>query len=235
MLENLNDLQADVVLIKNIDNVTVEDHIGEVARYKRILGGYLIDIQNRIFEYLDRIQAGNCNRPALNEITHFVCHTLGHTLSEGASQDCLMDCLNRPVRVCGMVRNTGEPGGGPFWVRQKDGSLAPQIIESAQVDMTSDNQQDIWSRSTHFNPVDLACGVRDHTGRPFDLLHYRDPETGFISMKSQADHTVKAMELPGLWNGSMARWNTIFVEVPLITFNPVKTVEDLLKPEHKPL
>jgi hypothetical protein len=142
--------------------------------------------------------------------------------------------LNRPLRVCGMVRNEGEPGGGPFWVEGADKALSCQIVESNQVDMTSGEQRALWESSTHFNPVDLVCGVRDFRGEPFDLLDFADPDTGFISKKSQEGRELKALELPGLWNGAMADWNTIFVEVPLITFNPVKTILDLLRKEHQP-
>jgi hypothetical protein len=141
--------------------------------------------------------------------------------------------LNRPLRVCGMVKNVGEPGGGPFWVEGKDGNVMQQIVESSQVDKDSPGQMSVWEASTHFNPVDLVCSVRDFTGKPFNLMEYTDPDTGFISRKSKEGRELKALELPGLWNGSMAFWNTIFVEVPEITFNPVKTVLDLLRAEHQ--
>ena len=146
----------------------------------------------------------------------------------------LIDRFNRPLRVCGMVKNTGEPGGGPFWVKQADGSLSLQIVESSQIASDSSQQQRQWQSSTHFNPVDMVCGVRDFRGNPFDLTRFSDPNTGFISTKSFEGRELKALELPGLWNGGMARWNTIFVEVPPITFNPVKTILDLLRPEHQP-
>jgi hypothetical protein len=155
-------------------------------------------------------------------------------MPEGEKADFLFSRLNRPMRVCGMVRNEGEPGGGPFWVRDAGGTLSPQIVESSQVDMKSEEQRAIWDSSTHFNPVDLVCGCRDFRGTPFDLKDYMDPETGFISVKSKEGRDLKALELPGLWNGAMARWNTVFVELPSSTFNPVKTVLDLLRPAHQP-
>ena len=148
--------------------------------------------------------------------------------------DYLVSRLNRPLRVCGMVKNEGEPGGGPFWVEHADKSTSIQIVESSQVDMESAEQRGVWASSTHFNPVDLVCGVRDYTGKPFDLMNFVDPSTGFISVKSKEGRELKALELPGLWNGSMAYWNTVFVEVPIKTFNPVKTVLDLLRNEHQP-
>ena len=234
LLENLNDLNADIVLIKNIDNITVEGHLPEIARHKQILGGYLIEIQNRIFTYLDSIESGSISRSLSDEIIDFISGNLGYPFSENDKdlRGRFVECLNRPLRVCGMVRNTGEPGGAPFWVQHKNDTITPQIIESAQVDPASKEQQEIWCRSTHFNPVDLVCGVRDHTGKPFDLLHFRDPDTGFISNKSHNGHHIKTMELPGLWNGGMSHWNTIFVEVPQIVFASVKSVEDLLKSGH---
>ncbi len=234
LLENLNDLEGDIVLIKNIDNVTVEEHLPEIARHKKILGGYLIETQNRIFTYLDSIASGSIPRSLSDEIIDFISGNLGYPFSENVKdlRGRFIECLNRPLRVCGMVRNTGAPGGAPFWVHHKNGSVTPQIIESAQVDPGSKEQQEIWYRSTHFNPVDLACGVRDHTGKPFDLLHFRDPDTGFISNRWHNGQHMKAMELPGLWNGGMAHWNTIFVEVPKIVFASVKSVEDLLKFGH---
>ena len=140
--------------------------------------------------------------------------------------------LNRPIRVCGMVRNEGEPGGGPFWTRNADGSVSLQIVESSQVNFNDPGQDRIWKSATHFNPVDLVCAVRDYKGRAFDLQRFSDPETGFISIKSQDGRRLKAQELPGLWNGAMAGWNTIFVEVPIETFTPVKTINDLLRPQH---
>jgi len=147
----------------------------------------------------------------------------------------LIDKLHRPIRVCGVVKNTGEPGGGPFWVSQADGQVSVQIVESSQVDLQSARQHALWNSASHFNPVDLVCGVRDYLGRPFDLARFIDPEAGFIARKSKDGRELKALELPGLWNGAMAKWNTVFVEVPAITFNPVKTIFDLLRPEHQDL
>jgi hypothetical protein len=179
--------------------------------------------------------------PLLNEIFQFLGGQLSMALPEDVMQrswdekrTVLFGQLNRPLRVCGVVRNVGEPGGGPFWVEDDDGHLSRQIVEKSQVDMGSSEQRKIWESATHFNPVDLVCGVRDYTGRPFSLAEYVDPNTGFISIKSKGGKELKALELPGLWNGSMAHWNTVFVQVPLITFNPVKTVFDLLRKEHQP-
>jgi hypothetical protein len=240
LLENLNDLDADIAFIKNIDNV-VPDRLKHVTYvYKRALGGYLIELQSKIFGYLKRLSGREFGISLLEQIFEFARNELSiippkaiERGSRGEKISFLKSKLNRPLRVCGMVKNEGEPGGGPFWVRNEDGSLSLQIVESSQIDMESPEQRAIWQSSTHFNPVDLVCSLRDYTGKPFDLKRYADPDTGFISIKSIDGEEVKALELPGLWNGSMAYWNTVFVEVPLITFNPVKTVLDLLREEHQ--
>jgi hypothetical protein len=189
---------------------------------------------------LEELAAGDLSEDLLDRVWTFVVSRLSiqppPEMRKGSlreQRDFLFDRLNRPLRVCGMVRNEGEPGGGPFWVRNRDGGRSIQIVESSQVDMNSGEQQEIWSSSTHFNPVDLVCGLRDFQGRPFDLAAFRDPETGFVSIKSKGGRELKALELPGLWNGAMAAWNTVFVEVPIETFNPVKTVLDLLRDEHR--
>lgn len=240
LLANLHALAADIVFIKNIDNV-VPDHLKETTyRYKRALGGYLVALQQQIFSYLERLVAGEVDDALLGEIWTFARQQLAIMPPERLQSvpphepiRFLLDHLNRPLRVCGMVRNAGEPGGGPFWVQHADGSVSLQIVESSQVDTASPEQRAIFAASTHFNPVDLVCGVRDYRGQPFDLTQFADPDTGFIAHKTYASRVLKALELPGLWNGAMARWNTVFVEVPLSTFSPVKTVLDLLRPEHQ--
>ncbi|HSX80301.1 MAG TPA: DUF4301 family protein [Candidatus Saccharimonadia bacterium] len=241
LLANLQALAADIVFIKNIDNV-VPDHLREVTyRYKRALGGHLVHIQQQMFAYLEHLTAGRVDEGLLGEILTFARQELAIVVPPGLQRASrheqirfLHDQLNRPLRVCGMVRNEGEPGGGPFWVEHPDGSLSRQIVEASQVDTALPEQRALLAASTHFNPVDLVCGVRDYRGQPFDLQHFTDPNTGFISPKTYAGRPLKALELPGLWNGAMAYWNTVFVEVPLSTFSPVKTVLDLLRPEHTP-
>jgi hypothetical protein len=241
LLANLQALAGDIVFIKNIDNI-VPDHLREATyRYKRALGGYLVTVQQQIFAYLEQLVTRRVAEGLLEEIIDFARHQLAIVLPPGlqhaprhAQIDFLHDRLNRPLRICGMVRNEGEPGGGPFWVEHSDGSLSRQIVETSQVDTTAPEQRALLAASTHFNPVDLVCGVRDYRGQPFDLQQFADPDTGFISQKTHAGRPLKALELPGLWNGAMAFWNTVFIEVPLSTFSPVKTVLDLLRPEHQP-
>lgn len=239
LLDNLNGLNGDIVFIKNIDNVLPDRLKRETVLYKKALGGYLVVLQEKIFSYLERLKADEGDQDLVREGLEFLRSRLSVFPPEALSRASipetrvfLLDRLNRPLRVCGMVKNEGEPGGGPFWVRFPDGSLSLQIVESSQVDMNRVSQKDIWDSATHFNPVDLVCGVRDYRGDPFDLMRFRDPETGFVSIKSKDGRELKALELPGLWNGSMAFWNTAFVEVPISTFSPVKTVLDLLRPEH---
>jgi hypothetical protein len=240
LLENLHALQGDIVYIKNIDNV-VPDHLKtETYLYKRALGGYLVEVQNQVFTYLRQLSAQQVSNKLVAQIFAFARETLSivpppalekHTRTHKIAY--LKTILHRPIRVCGMVQNAGEPGGGPFWVQHADGSQSLQIVETSQVDMHNAQQKDLVAHATHFNPVDLVCGVRDYEGKPFNLLAFTDPQTGFISMKSHEGRELKALELPGLWNGAMAHWNTLFVEVPLSTFNPVKTVLDLLRPQHQ--
>ena len=240
LLENLNDIDADLIFIKNIDNV-VPDRIKAVTYlYKKAIAGVLLEAQTKIFAYLQDLKYGSPTLSELDEIDLFLqrklCVEAPNGLQEKSSQEqqqYYFDKLNRPIRVCGMVKNQGEPGGGPFWCKNADGTASLQVVESAQVDLANDSQKEIFSNSTHFNPVDLVCGTKDFEGKKFDLMHYSDPKTGFITEKSKDGKTLKAQELPGLWNGSMADWNTIFVEVPLITFNPVKTINDLLREEHQ--
>ncbi|MCP4457679.1 MAG: DUF4301 family protein [Cytophagales bacterium] len=227
LLENLDALDADLIFIKNIDNVVPDRLKSETIKFKKILGGVLLDYQERVFNLLKRNDSGE----NILEEGKDLLERLG--LKGTLSNAEVARKLNRPIRVCGMVKNQGEPGGGPFWVKSANGIESLQIVESAQVDHSDPEQEHIFKQSTHFNPVDLVCGVKDFKGKKFNLLEYRDPKTGFISKKSHNGQPIKALELPGLWNGSMADWNTIFVEVPLITFNPVKTVNDLLRPEHQ--
>ncbi len=239
LIENLDDIYADIVFIKNIDNV-VPDHLkAETYRYKKALAGVLLEVQNKVFGYLAQLEE-SVSAPQIAEISKFVRETLSVELPEDfAEQEAttrvtwLKKRLYRPLRVCGMVKNEGEPGGGPFWVQGSDGITNLQIVESAQIDADDAAQMQLAKAATHFNPVDLVCAVRDHQEAKYDLLKYRDPKTGFITQKSKDGKELKAQELPGLWNGAMAYWNTVFVEVPVITFNPVKTVNDLLRPQHQ--
>lgn len=223
LLDNLNDLNAEVIFIKTVDNV-VPDHLKkDTILYKKALAGIAIDLQSKIFAYIKQLIDGMADKA---EIARFIEHNLGYKLS-GSSD--LLSVLNRPLRVCGMVKNEGEPGGGPFWVQGADGSQSLQIAESSQI---SPEQKPLMKSATHFNPVDLVCAVKDYKGQKFDLTQFTDPQTGFISEKSAAGRALKAQELPGLWNGAMANWNTVFVEVPITTFAPVKTIVDLLRVEH---
>jgi hypothetical protein len=237
LLENLNELDADIIFIKNIDNV-VPDRLKEpTALYKKVIGGVLLHYQQKIFSYLSLFEKEEELSPSLmEEIDEFLEKEIGVEKSEGSEMDAkeyYIKKLNRPIRVCGMVKNEGEPGGGPFWARSQDGTVSLQIAESAQVDMNNEEQKKILNSSTHFNPVDLVIGTRDYKGHKFDLKKFVDPMTGFISKKSQEGRELKALELPGLWNGSMSDWNTFFVEVPIETFNPVKIINDLLRDEHR--
>lgn len=241
LLENLNELRGDLVFVKNIDNVVPDRLKEETFLYKKALGGYLIELQKDTFEYLKRLSRREVEEQLVEEAFEYIRHRLSVVPPEGVEKgskgdkiDFLISRLNRPLRVCGMVRNVAEPGGGPFWVEHADKGISLQIVEASQVDMSSAAQRGVWESSTHFNPVDLVCGVRDWAGKPFDLIRFVDPDTGFVSIKSKEGRELKALELPGLWNGAMAHWNTVFVEVPLITFNPVKTVLDLLRKEHQP-
>lgn len=241
LLNNLNALQEDLIFIKNIDNVVPDRFKETTYAYKKALAGMLLDYQKMTFHYLDELEAGQqLTDEKLEEMLTFLEKTLNvqppadlNLSDRKAVQEYLMGKLNRPIRVCGMVKNQGEPGGGPFWVKDEDGSVSLQIVEKAQINQDDSDQKNILDASTHFNPVDLVCGVNDYQGQPFNLFDFRDPSAGLISIKSKGGSSLKAQELPGLWNGGMARWNTIFVEVPLITFNPVKTVNDLLREEHQ--
>jgi len=237
LIENLNELGGDIVILKNIDNVVPAEKMASTLLYKKLLGGLLLDIQDRMKAYLEQLKAGDL--PPRSQVFHFIQTYLGCRLnfeqrfSDSQLHQFLKDLFHRPLRVCGMVRNQGEPGGGPFWVKQKDGRELLQIIESSQIATHQPEQKEILIQSTHFNPVDLVCSVRDFDGNPFNLTDYIDHETYFLSSKSQNGKPLLALERPGLWNGAMAFWNTLFVEVPLNTFNPVKTVMDLLRPNHR--
>ena len=224
LIENLNNIDADIVFIKNIDNVTTDELRGDTIKYKHVLAGLLLSLQARAFEYLNNFVAYD-----LNEIRTFIKNDLCVRTSDDAPAEMLRQILNRPIRVCGVVKNIGAPGGGPFWVRDEHGTESLQIVESSQI---APDARDIMNASSHFNPVDLVCGVRDAHGKPFDLTAFVDPKTGFISEKSSGGRALRAMERPGLWNGAMAHWNTVFVAVPASTFTPVKVVTDLLSPSH---
>ncbi|MFO7985913.1 MAG: DUF4301 family protein [Desulfatiglandaceae bacterium] len=241
LLQNLNALQADIIFIKNIDNVVPDRLKEETFRWKRILGGFLLQVQNEIFDHMKRLASGEESASFPSEAVAYLEQRLLYPVPPAMKEappsvqrSYVMERLNRPIRVCGMVKNAGEPGGGPFWVKEPNGERSRQIVETAQIDPLDREQQDILQASTHFNPVDLVCGVRDWQGNPFDLGRYTDPDAVFISRKSKQGRDLKALEHPGLWNGAMARWITFFVEVPETTFNPVKTVNDLLRDQHQP-
>ena len=240
LIENLNEQEADIIFIKNIDNVVVPKYATEVGDSKKILAGLLLQIQEQAFSYAKILDTTSCTAEQLEEIKSFLEDKLNvrfvedfNSFSIEEQVKILKDKINRPIRICGMVKNEGEPGGGPFWVKDAHGRTSLQIIESAQVDMGNEEQVNIMKHATHFNPVDLVCGITDYKGNKYNLLDFVDVKQGFITEKTKAGKHLKALELPGLWNGAMAFWNTIFVEVPLITFNPVKTVNDLLKPTHQ--
>lgn len=239
LIENLNDLDADVVFIKNIDNVVPDRLKGDTVTYKKLLAGVLVTLQAKAFDYLRLLDGGHYSHDQLEEIIRFVQRDLRcrradlKQLEDADLVIYLRKKLNRPMRVCGMVKNVGEPGGGPFLAYNPDGTVSLQILESSQIDMKDPEKKAMFEQGTHFNPVDLVCAVRDYKGNKFNLLNYVDKATGFISYKSKGGKELKALELPGLWNGSMSDWNTVFVEVPLSTFNPVKTVNDLLREQHQ--
>lgn len=241
LIENLNDLDADLIFIKNIDNVQPDRLKPQTVRYKKALAGLLITYQRMIYEHIRCIvqhdyPADDYLQQVLAFVNDELCFVPPATVQTYRSDKLaqyLLTVLNRPLRVCGMVRNEGEPGGGPFWAHNPDGSLSLQIVESSQVELDRPTVKNIFDSATHFNPVDLVCATKDWTGKPFNLTHFVNPKAGFISTKSKDGKTLKALELPGLWNGAMSNWNTIFVEVPSSTFSPVKTVMDLLRNEHQ--
>lgn len=239
LIENLNNLDADIIFIKNIDNV-IQNHKESIALYKKALAGILIELQQQVFQYLNEIE--RAKESDLDEMIAFAKSKLNLEILEDFSKYTLenkisyiKNILDRPIRVCGMVKNEGEPGGGPFWVRDSKGTVSLQIVETSQVDLANAEQVKILADATHFNPVDLVCGILNHKNEKFDLTHFVDHNSGFIVEKNKNGKPLKGYELPGLWNGAMAKWITVFVEVPLMTFNPVKNVNDLLKTAHQPL
>lgn len=227
LITNLDKLEADIIFVKNIDNVTTDERKPDTVTFKKVLAGELLRLQKRVFELLRAFERGE-DRTA--EAVAFLRDELCCKLPEGASRELVIESLDRPIRVCGMVKNEGEPGGGPFWVRDDKGREQLQIAESSQI---AKEDMHLMKEATHFNPVDLVCGVMRYDGTKYDLTKYTDPKTGFISQKSAGGRDLRAQELPGLWNGAMANWNTLFVEVPISTFSPVKVVQDLLRPEHQ--
>lgn len=238
LIHNLNELNADIIFIKNIDNVIPDRAKGDTVRYKKVLAGILLDVQQKIFDFL-KILDKKPTEDQLLEIESYL-HSIGYKEIEGKTFNNqkerikhLQEILDRPIRVCGMVKNEGEPGGGPFWVKAKDGSSRLMIVESAQVNLQDKAQKAIFDQSTHFNPVDIVCAVKNHKGKKFDLEKFIAEDQGFITEKSYKGKDIKVQELPGLWNGAMANWTTVFVEVPLTTFTPVKTVFDLFRFEHR--
>lgn len=239
LIQNLNDLQSDVVFIKNIDNVVPDRLKADTVLWKQVLAGVLVQVQKQTFAYLNLLDSGNFSHADLEDMIRFVRHTLNcdvpglKDLEDTELHIFLKEKLNRPIRVCGVVKNVGEPGGGPFLAYNPDGSVSLQILESSQIDQNNPEYVKMFTQGTHFNPVDLVCAIRDYKGNKFDLPKYVDPATGFISYKSKSGRELKALELPGLWNGAMSNWSTLMVEVPLSTFNPVKTVNDLLRPQHQ--
>jgi len=240
LIENLNDLAQEIVFVKNIDNIVPETKAKTTIIYKKVLAGLLLHLQQQTFEYLDMLDEGSVGEEELEKIIQFAKTQLMIDIPEFVNDynaiekvDYLYNKLNRPMRVCGMVKNEGEPGGGPFWVKNDDDEVSLQIIESSQIDHGNAAQEAIFKASTHFNPVDLVCGCWNYKGEAFNLTDYVDPNTGFVSNKSKDGRELRALELPGLWNGAMADWITVFVEVPIETFNPVKTVNDLLRPQHQ--
>jgi hypothetical protein len=240
LIENLNEQNADIIFIKNIDNVVVPQNLDGVTQSKKILAGVLIQVQQKAHMYAKLLEGHTVGEEQRSEIKKFLEDDLNvrfssrfYNYSAEEQVGVLKDKINRPIRICGMVKNEGEPGGGPFWIRDQKENISLQIIESAQIDSANQSQMDIVANATHFNPVDLVCGVRNYKGEKYDLVNYVDHKQGFITGKTKDGKELKALELPGLWNGGMAYWNTIFVEVPLLTFNPVKTVNDLLKPSHQ--
>ena len=239
LIENLNDVDADVVFVKNIDNVVPDSFKCSTVIWKKVLAGVLVSLQEKIFGYLNLIETGKYSHAQVGEMIHFLQDELCirkpdiKTLEDADLILYIKSKLLRPLRVCGMVKNVGEPGGGPFLAVNPDGTVSLQVLESSQIDMNDPQKKALFEKGTHFNPVDLVCAVKNHKGEKYNLPDYVDKNTGFISHKSKDGRELKALELPGLWNGAMSDWNTVFVEVPISTFNPVKTVNDLLRKEHQ--
>ena len=239
LIENLNEIEADVIFVKNIDNVVPDRLKADTVEWKQIIAGVLVTLQKKAFEYLNLLDSGKYTHEEIEEMIRFVqqdlCCRKGDikNLEDADLVIYLRKKLNRPMRVCGVVKNVGEPGGGPFLTYNQDGTVSLQILESSQIDKSNKEYMEMFTKGTHFNPVDLVCAVKNYKGEAFDLPKFVDPTTGFISQKSKSGKELQALELPGLWNGAMSDWNTIFVEVPLSTFNPVKTVNDLLREQHQ--
>ncbi len=231
LIENLNEQRADLIFVKNIDNVVPDWMKHTTVIYKQVLAGMLLELREKTFDAL-RTLDGKPDKQTLSRLIRFAKEELNIMVPEGCDAKTLHTLLNRPMRICGMVKNLGEPGGGPFYTIDTKGRRSLQVVESAQVNHNDPQQEKIFQASTHFNPVDLVCSTKNYRSRYFDLRQYVDPQTGFISKKTKGALTVKSQELPGLWNGAMADWITLFVEVPIATFNPVKTVNDLLRKEH---
>ena len=239
LIENLNDIDADVIFVKNIDNVVPDRLKDEPVRYKKIIGGVLVSLKKQIDAYMAQLKSGNYTAADLQAMLAFLEKSLYNrhesvaALDEAQLAAYLLKKFDRPIRVCGMVKNVGEPGGGPFLSYNQDGTVSLQILESSQIDMNNAEAKAFFEKGTHFNPVDLVCAVRNGEGEKYCLPNFVDKNTGFISYKSKSGKELKALELPGLWNGAMSDWNTLFVEVPIATFNPVKTVNDLLREQHQ--
>ncbi len=239
LIENLGELEAELIFIKNIDNVVPDRLKSKSTQHKKVLGGLMLEMINETRRWMRTIEKGRLSHDEYIRARDFACNALNIDKAvfpddPGSGTEVMIEMLSRPLRICGMVKNEGEPGGGPFWVRDnKDGRLSLQIVEASQINMDDPGQAGIAGKATHFNPVDLVCHIRDHRGGKFRLEEFIDDNTGFISHKSIDGREIKALERPGLWNGAMARWNTVFVEVPLITFNPVKTINDLLREKHR--
>ena len=239
LIENLNEIEADVIFVKNIDNVVPDRLKGDTVEWKQVIAGVLVTLQQKAFDFLRLLDTGKYTHEQIEEMIRFVQQDLCcrkadiKELEDAELVIYLRQKLNRPMRVCGVVKNVGEPGGGPFLTYNQDGTVSLQILESSQIDKSNKEYMEMFTKGTHFNPVDLVCAVKDYKGQAFDLPKYVDPTTGFISQKSKSGKELQALELPGLWNGAMSNWNTVFVEVPLSTFNPVKTVNDLLREQHQ--
>lgn len=240
LIKNLSAIKADLIFIKNIDNVVMEPYLDNMVYYKKVLGGLLLEFQKKIFSFAHELDQVNILENRINTIANCLAKDFNVYISPEFEKyaynfkiDYLKSRIHRPIRVCGMVKNEGEPGGGPFWIKKENGELSLQIIEMNQIDTRSSSQKSIVKDSTHFNPVDIVCGVKNYKGQYYDLKEFVDPKTHFVAIKNKYGKKLKTLERPGLWNGGMANWNTIFVEVPLSTFNPVKKASDLLKAQHQ--
>ncbi|OPZ52977.1 MAG: hypothetical protein BWY90_00866 [Deltaproteobacteria bacterium ADurb.BinA014] len=240
LLENMNKLDADLIFVKNIDNIVPASHLEKILPYKKLLGGLALHIREEIFAFLRKMEKGELSRNEIDAIADYCRNKINivfesdfRGLSARQKRERIFSYLNRPLRVCAMVRNAGEPGGAPFWIQEKNKMQSLQIVESAHVNKTLPSQLSLWSQASYFNPVDMVCCTKNYRGEKFDLKNYVNEDAYLITIKTEKGRQIKAQEMPGLWNGSMARWNTIFVEFPLKVFNPVKTVDDLLRSQHQ--